>query len=80
MSSWTKARSDVAILSRAVKRGDKPADCPELADARRNFAAIQIANYIEKQLAAAPPLTEEQRCRLAELLRPARQAGGAVDV
>ena len=34
--------------------------------------AARIADYIEKTLAAAPPLTDDQRTRLAELLRPAR--------
>ena len=36
--------------------------------------AARIAEYIDKTLAAAPPLTAEQRTRLAELLRPARRA------
>lgn len=35
-----------------------------------------IAEYVEKILAAAPSLTDEQKTRLAELLRPVRQRGG----
>lgn len=35
----------------------------------------RVAAYVEKVLAHAPPLSDEQRDRLAELLRPAR--GGA---
>jgi hypothetical protein len=31
-----------------------------------------IADYVEKILAEAPPLTDEQRVRLTELLRPVR--------
>lgn len=46
---------------------------PELVnDARRNLAAAKINDYIEKVLETAPPLTAEQRTKLAELLRPAR--------
>lgn len=33
--------------------------------------------YIEKLLAEAPPLTDEQRVRLAELLAPVRKGGAA---
>jgi excisionase family DNA binding protein len=33
-----------------------------------------IESYVAEVLAEAPPLTDEQRCRLAELLRPARQS------
>lgn len=43
----------------------------------RDKTAQAIADYIEKILTAAPPLTTAQRDRLAELLRPARQIGGA---
>jgi hypothetical protein len=31
-----------------------------------------IAEYVDKILAEAPPLSDEQRVRLAELLRPIR--------
>jgi len=37
-------------------------------------AFLTPASYIEKVLAEAPPLTDEQCNRLAELLRPARRA------
>lgn len=33
--------------------------------------------YVQRVLAAAPPLTSEQRAKLAELLRPVRRAGAA---
>lgn len=53
-------------------------DSTETTDARRDFAAARLDDYIRDTLAKAPPLTDEQRTRLAELLRPARQtAGGA---
>jgi hypothetical protein len=42
------------------------ADYPTAADRDRCDA------YIKKKLAEAPPLTAEQRAKLAELLRPVR--------
>lgn len=51
----------------------------QVEDRRRDLAEAKIADYIDKVLASAPPLNDEQRNRLAELLRPARRelAGGA---
>ncbi len=45
--------------------------------ARRDLAEARIAAFVAKTLAAAPPLTDEQRTRLAELLTPVR--GTATD-
>jgi hypothetical protein len=39
-----------------------------------DWAVQRIEDYATTILAAAPPLTDEQRNRLAELLRPAREA------
>lgn len=69
MSSWTKARSELGHKTR--KLGP---DHPETIEARRTFREERTAAYIEKVLAEAPPLTDEQRTRLAELLRPAKRA------
>jgi hypothetical protein len=41
---------------------------------KRELVAANIAAYLKKTLAAAPPLTDEQRAQLAELLAPARQS------
>jgi hypothetical protein len=67
-------RARVAAKSRDHNR----AACPEteLSDAKRDHRAAVLADYIARSLAAAPPLTDEQRVRLAELLRPV-QIGGA---
>jgi hypothetical protein len=46
----------------------------QVEDRRRDLAEAKIADYIERVLAEAPPLTDEQRAKLAELLRPAREA------
>jgi hypothetical protein len=65
-------KSRVAALTRAVRNGERSAKDPELDDARRALAAANIEAYIERTLAAAPPLTEAQRVALAELLAPVR--------
>ncbi|WP_131812477.1 hypothetical protein [Mycolicibacterium fortuitum] len=57
-------------IARATMHNN-PAD--EL-QARRDLAEAKIAQYVERVLATAPPLSDEQRTRLAELLRPVRGA------
>ena len=54
-----KARSAVAV---AVRRG-KPSD-----DARRDLAAAKLAQYVERVVAGAPPLTPDQITKIAGLL------------
>lgn len=69
MASWTKIRSDLALTIR-----DHPeADTTEL---RRDLRAARAEEYIRKLVEAAPPLTDEQRDKLALLLRgtPGRAA------
>lgn len=46
------------------------ADPATISDARKALAEAKIHDYIEKVLAAAPPLSDEQCTRLTELLRP----------
>ncbi|MGH3635438.1 MAG: hypothetical protein ACRDTS_15405 [Mycobacterium sp.] len=70
-------RARVASLTRCQRNGERPHGDPALTDAVRDLAAVRIAEWVEKQLAAAPPLTDDQRTRLAELLKPARQSAGA---
>lgn len=62
--SWTNDRARVASLSRS-----RAADDPELLQARRNLREAKLAEHIAKAVAEAPPLTDEQRDRLATLLR-----------
>ena len=64
MPSWTHHRARYAALSR-----DRAPDDPELLDARRNLRAERLAKAIRETVDAAPPLREEQRTRLAALLR-----------
>lgn len=56
-------------VARAVKNKDKAAEL----EARRALGAAVIANRITTVLADAPPLTNAQRSRLAELLKPVRR-------
>lgn len=64
-TAWTKARSDLGHKTRKLGPNH-----PETIEARRTFRAERTAAYIEKVLAEAPPLTDEQKSRLAELFRP----------
>jgi hypothetical protein len=64
VSSWTHERARVASLTRSRKPDD-----PDLVDARRKLRAERLAAQITKAVDAAPPLTAEQRDRLALLLR-----------
>jgi hypothetical protein len=67
--SWTTERARVASLTRS-----RTTDDPELVTARQNLKAARVEDYIARVVAEAPPLTPEQRDRIASLLRP---AGGA---
>lgn len=70
MSRALDARNRLAAASRHH---------PELIEQRRReLNEAKIADYIERVLAEAPPLTPDQRARLAELLAPVRRsAAGA---
>lgn len=62
--SWTSERARVASLSRS-----RSADDPELLDARRNLRTERLAEHIARVVDEAPPLTPEQRDKLALILR-----------
>lgn len=70
--SWTQERARVASLSRS-----RSSDDPDLAAARRNLRAARLEDYISRVVAEAPPLTIEQRERLAMLLSDAPKRGAA---
>ena len=63
---WTHDRARIALLHKAVDRDDSA-----ILDARRDLRASRAELYIAKMLADEPPLTREQRARLASLLNPA---------
>ncbi|MDP9397340.1 MAG: hypothetical protein M3P96_05725 [Actinomycetota bacterium] len=62
MSTWTAERARLA----AKKKHDPNAD---VEDIRRDLRAARAEDYIRRVVDAAPPLTLEQRDRLATLLR-----------
>jgi hypothetical protein len=66
MSARTIGRSRVASLSRS-----RTPDDPELVDARRELAVANLENYVARVIDAAPPLTQQQRDRIASLIQPA---------
>ncbi len=66
--SWTQTRSRIAN----AKRKDPNADVTEL---RQQLKTERTQQYIEKVLADWPPLTDQQRTTLAELLKPVRVGG-----
>ncbi len=57
-------RARVAALSRSRTPND-----PEFLDARRDLRAEMLHSHVARVLAEAPPLTDEQRDRIAALLR-----------
>lgn len=59
------ARSRLATTVRLHRN-----DTKRVTDARRDLAAAKLAEYVRKTVAEAPPLTDEQRERIAALLRP----------
>ena len=64
--SWTHTRSKIAH----IKKHDPSAD---VTDLRRQLRAERLEDYIKRTVDEAPPLTAEQRLRLAGIL-----AGGGL--
>lgn len=62
-TTWTHERAKVAALSRS-----RNADDPELVAARGRLKAELLAAHIERVVSQAPPLTQDQRVRLASIL------------
>ena len=57
------ARAKVGALSR-----DRATDDPEYIEARRALAAANLESAVLKAITNGPPLTDEQRSRIAEIL------------
>jgi hypothetical protein len=60
-------RTARARLGAHIRNGAEPR---RIADARRNLDTANLAAHIKRVVDAAPPLTDEQRERLALLLHP----------
>lgn len=66
----TQARSRLATLSRR----SMAATTDQIEEARRALAEAKIVEYVEKVVASAPPLSDEQRNRIAALIRAGETA------
>jgi hypothetical protein len=64
--SLKQMRADIA---RASKRTGDPTSA---ANKRRDYTAAKLEDYIRRVVKTAPPLTDDQRSRIASLL----QGGG----
>jgi excisionase family DNA binding protein len=67
-------RVDPGALDAFIANGGNDAS---MTTAKPRTEADVVDAWVERTLATAPPLTDEQRTKLAELLRPVRKAGGA---
>lgn len=59
-----------AAAATAARNPEDPDAAAAVVERRREYAEVSLAEHILKVVAAAPPLTPEQRDRLAALLRP----------
>lgn len=60
----------------AARTRHSPDDTDAIEAARADLAAAGLADHIQAVVDSAPPLTAEQRDRLATLLRPSTQRDG----
>jgi excisionase family DNA binding protein len=65
-------RIDLNEIDEWISR-DRKTDDPKMLAAKRDVRASRAEEYIRQLVAEAPPLTEDQRARIAALLR----SGGA---
>lgn len=61
--SWTHERATVAALKRR-----RPSDDPEVVTAVGNLKAARLEDYIKQVVDQAPPLSADQRARIAVVL------------
>ncbi|TFC20189.1 hypothetical protein E3O51_05595 [Cryobacterium sp. MDB2-10] len=66
-SKSSQDRTTIARIAASARWGNSS---PELDVKQRDLAAERLAEYVRKVVDAAPPLTPEQRDRIAALLRP----------
>jgi hypothetical protein len=74
MPARDQATRVISARLAAVERHHPDADTSEL---RRQLRAARAEDYIRRLIDSAPPLTDEQRARLATLLHPAPVGGPA---
>lgn len=65
-----RARAQLAsTASKAARRPDDAETAQAVEEARRNYRFVAASDYVRRLVDAAPPLTVDQRDRLAVLLR-----------
>ena len=70
-SDRRRARGRLASLAaKAAKNPQDPSAAAAVVEMRRDYRAIALEEHIRKVVDAAPPLTDDQRARLAALLAP----------
>ncbi|MDQ1576660.1 MAG: hypothetical protein QOH55_1810 [Microbacteriaceae bacterium] len=62
-TTWREARARYAALTRS-----RTADDPELLEALRELKQLHASEKVIEAVKAAPPLTDEQRNRIAAIL------------
>lgn len=62
----------------AARTRHSPTD-PNIDDDRRALKASRLEDHVRQIVDSFPPLTEEQRNRIAALLRPSSHGGGDVE-
>jgi len=62
-----------AVARKARLTQSYPPGHPLIVEVDRELATLRISDYIQRTLDEAPPLTQEQRAALAELLQPVRR-------
>lgn len=71
MAARSIPRRTAASIVASIERWHGPDD-PRLPELRRDLRAAELEEHIRRLVDQAPPLTSEQRARLAALLRPTR--------
>ena len=71
---WTRERARLAALHR-----HRTPDDPQITQARRDLAAERLAEHVRAVVDTFPPLSAEQRDRIAALLCPSPPNCGGGD-
>ena len=67
--SRTKLAGEVGAIARHHGESD-----PRLPELRRELRALSLEEHIRKVVDSAPPLSDQQKAKLAALLRPSGEA------
>jgi hypothetical protein len=57
-------------LCRAIKTGERPPDDPAFAQVRPDLKFARMSDWIVRAMAEDPPLSDDQRTELADILLP----------